>query len=81
MVSGVYIYACHLGTNTDTKGQMTPSEERNRAFVLTIRPLPDRTPVEIRLRHVLKRLLRSYGFRCVSCRPDQPNQRNENETP
>jgi hypothetical protein len=39
-------------------------------FTLTLRAIPGkRAPVIIRLRHVLKALLRAYGFRCVSCRP------------
>lgn len=33
-------------------------------YALLLRALPDRTPAEIRLRHVLKALLRTYRFRC-----------------
>lgn len=33
---------------------------------LTLKPLPDDVPEAIRLRHVLKRLLRTYGFRCMA---------------
>lgn len=40
-----------------------------RNFILTIRALPDRVPVEMRLRGVLKRLLRTYGFQVTQCRP------------
>jgi hypothetical protein len=50
------------------------------AFVLELRPLTTgwRVPVEVRLRAVLKRLLRTYGFRCVKVSPS--DQRDE-ETP
>ncbi len=40
-------------------------------YTLVLRPLTTgwRTTPETRLRAVLKRLLRSYGFRCVSVAP------------
>ncbi len=38
-----------------------PAGER---FTLTIRALPSETPVAVRLRHVLKGMLRAWGFRC-----------------
>ena len=38
-------------------------------FTLTIRALPSDVPVMIRLRRILKGLLRSYDFRCVSIVP------------
>ena len=48
-------------------------------FVLTIRDVaaPDDAPVAIRLRHVLKRLLRSLAFRAVEVRraPAEDRQR------
>ncbi len=34
-------------------------------FLLKIESMPSGVPVFIRLRHVLKRLLRTYGFRCT----------------
>lgn len=34
-------------------------------FVLTLEPLPGKLPAIVRLRRLLKRLLRSGGFRCV----------------
>jgi hypothetical protein len=40
-------------------------------YVLRIRALADRVPVEQRLRGVLKRLLRTYGFECCSVAPVQ----------
>jgi hypothetical protein len=42
---------------------MTPDERRT--FVLKLRPLPGVDPIRA-LRLGLKRLLRSYGLRCVS---------------
>jgi hypothetical protein len=38
-------------------------------YVLTIRPLASDVPVMVRLRGILKRLLRSYDFRCVTIEP------------
>jgi len=40
-------------------------------YHLTLRPLPDRSgvPAIIRLRRALKLLLRSYGLRCIGCKP------------
>ena len=35
-------------------------------FLMRLRPLPSGYPVAVRLRRVLKALLRSYQFRCVS---------------
>jgi len=41
------------------------AREINRAgFTLELRDTGDAVPVEVRLRHVLKRLLRDYAFRC-----------------
>ena len=40
------------------------------SFQITIRPIPGyRTPVEIRLRWVLKKLLRTHGFRVITISP------------
>ncbi|MEM8873835.1 MAG: hypothetical protein AAGD32_06200 [Planctomycetota bacterium] len=47
---------------------------------LTIRPDPSytgNTPAAIRLRQVLKRLLRTYGYRCTSAEPIDPPTDNE----
>jgi hypothetical protein len=42
-------------------------------YELTIRALPDDdAPAIVRLRHVLKALLRGYGFRCTGCRDITP---------
>jgi hypothetical protein len=46
-------------------------------FEITLRPVPGNWRVEPvqRLRAALKRLLRSYGLRCVRCQPaDEPSQ-------
>jgi hypothetical protein len=47
-------------------------------ITLTLRPLPADSPASIRLRHALKGLLRSYGFRClrvdVVAQPSGPSQ-------
>jgi hypothetical protein len=51
----------HIGT------PMT--EERGRLFVLKLRPLPGVDAIRA-LRHVLKRLLRTYGLRCVDLREE-----------
>lgn len=53
-----------------------PAGERCR---LTLRTLPDDTPVAIRLRHVLKGLLRTWGFRaeCV----EQLQEETEGDPP
>jgi hypothetical protein len=41
-------------------------------IVLTAKPGNWRAPVEARLKAALKRLLRSYGLRCVACKPVAP---------
>src|SRR5258708_6703783 len=47
-----------------------PARPQLQSFALVLRPLPGwRIPPEQRLRAALKRLLRSYGLRCVSCKP------------
>jgi hypothetical protein len=42
-------------------------------YVLRIVPVAGQRwaalPVPVRLRRLLKRMLRAYGFRCVDCRP------------
>jgi len=53
-----------------------PAGERYR---LTLRALPGDTPVAIRLRHVLKGLLRAWGFRCE--RVEQLHQETEADAP
>ena len=40
-----------------------PEPNDPERFRLTLRALPSETPVEIRLRGILKRLLRTWGFR------------------
>jgi hypothetical protein len=39
-------------------------------FLLRLRPEPGIDPVRA-LRHVLKRLLRSYGMKCVTCEQEE----------
>jgi hypothetical protein len=56
---------------------MKPSEPH--CYTLTIRALPDRVPADQRLRGVLKRLLRSYGFKCLVCQPCPGHQQHESE--
>ncbi len=43
---------------------MTPSESEPDVR-LTLRPLPDEVPTDIRLRRLLKYALRALGLRCV----------------
>jgi len=43
---------------------MSDTGERER-FILELEALPDEVPVANRLRFVLKRLLRQFGFKCV----------------
>jgi hypothetical protein len=57
----------------------SPAEPGGRSMAdrplyrLTLRPLPGDVPPAIRLRAVLKRLLRSYGFRAVRVEEVRPN--------
>ena len=46
-------------------------ETHQPTFVLTLRALPSDVPVVVRLRGVLKRLLRGYGFRCVTIEQEE----------
>jgi hypothetical protein len=48
---------------------MTNAKERP-VFVLRLRPEPHVNPVRA-LRQALKRLLRSYGMRCLSCEKEK----------
>lgn len=41
---------------------------------LTLKPLPDGVPPEIRLRRVLKSLLRTYGMRAVRVEWDEDEE-------
>lgn len=45
-----------------------------KTFILHIRPLKSDVPEYVRLRHVLKRLLRTYEFRCVDMQEIPCNQ-------
>lgn len=47
-----------MATNPSTK-------PRKPQIQLTLESVPSTVPVAIRLRSVLKRLLRTYGFRCT----------------
>jgi hypothetical protein len=50
----------------------TPIPAKSRPiFTLKLRPEPGIDPIRA-LRHALKRLLRSYGLRCVSVEQDTP---------
>jgi len=49
---------------------MTPEPEK---FVITVRAEGPGPPVPIRLRRLLKTMLRAYGVRCVSIRPETPD--------
>jgi hypothetical protein len=53
---------------TPTNLTCSPTERSDAVpdIRLTLRPLPDAVPADVRLRRLLKRLLRSYGFRCVN---------------
>lgn len=51
----------------------------NPRFLLTLEALPNRGPVDHRLRAALKDLLRAYGFRCVRCVEIQEEQDGEIE--
>ena len=48
---------------------MTDAKDRP-VFVLRLRPEPYIDPIRA-LRHALKRLLRSYGMRCLSCEEEK----------
>lgn len=43
-------------------------------FTITIEAAPGPTPAIARLRRLLKALLRSFGFRCVSVQQSRPDQ-------
>jgi hypothetical protein len=50
-------------------------------FVLELRALPGwKLTPERRLRYALKCLLRSFGLRCVACRPKDPKTKETHET-
>jgi hypothetical protein len=57
-------------TPGDCQSILTPRS----VVALTLTPKPGnwRTPPLLRLRALLKAALRGYGWRCVSCRPVQP---------
>jgi hypothetical protein len=61
---------------TETRVSPEAGRERQSNFVLTLRPLTTGwcIPVEVRLRALLKRALRSYGLKCLGCRPVAPEQ-------
>jgi hypothetical protein len=50
-------------------------------YRLTLRALPDNTLVAIRLRHVLKGLLRAWGFRAERVEQLQPDGSEAEQTP
>ncbi len=56
------------GTNANVgiSSDSAQSEIPPPTYRLTLRALPAATPPTIRLRHVLKRLLRTFEFRAVS---------------
>jgi hypothetical protein len=47
-----------------------PAGERYELVIVA--QADDYAPAVVRLRHVLKALLRTYGFRCTSCRDVTP---------
>jgi hypothetical protein len=51
--------------------------DRRIIYVLKLRALPGVDAIRA-LRHVLKRLLRQYGLRCVSVSEEQTDQQTEN---
>ena len=47
--------------------------KETKEFTPTIQALPlkDGPPLRLRLRSLLKAMLRTYGFRCLSIKPDE----------
>jgi hypothetical protein len=50
-------------------------------ILLTLESIPCHVPLAIRLRSVLKRLLRTYGFRCTSVAGDALDDAKPQEEP
>jgi hypothetical protein len=44
---------------------------------LTLKALPDDVPADVRLRQLLKRLLRTYRFRCVRIEPEHKREETD----
>ncbi len=60
-----------LGAGDARGNETTPTKSipAHPEYVVTLRALPSSIPAAVRLRHVLKRLLRTYSMRCTSIVP------------